>query len=337
MSDRLNKSQVEDLIIYCGSSPTSWKNDNMLICCPVHGESHASLGVSVEKQICHCFSCGFAGNFSKLLAYSLPEQFGLNVDNKDNTEYKAIRRARDFLKDRYELEYHELGKRSKFIKRYGAESKYLKEDKEVILPKYKLAPLKSGKETFNYFFQRGFGKDDLRKFMVGRDLESKTITFPIFNTKNELVGIIGRYVTKRLKNQRYKIYNGFERSNYLYPLNIAKPSDTGEVILVEGILDAIKMHKLGYTNTYAFMTVTLSSAQIKWLCKNCDTVIWVGDNDKRGLEGREKARALLKNKITFKTVEYPSYGKDPCDWNKEDIDTMINSAKSSIIRKLKRM
>ena len=96
------------------------------------------------------------------------------------------------------------------------------------------------------------------------------------------------------------------------------------------------------SNTYimvltAIMTDNISEDQIAWIVSNCSCVIWVGDNDSRGLEAREKARQKLRNKVTFKIVDYPDYGKDVCDWTDEEIDRMIASAHSSLIRKVKRI
>ena len=343
MSFKLTESQVDDLLEYIDTSnPNYWKDGDKLVCCPVHGESNPSMGISIEKQVCHCFSCGFAGDFAKLLSYSKPEEFGLDVstpERKKKTEFKAYRKAKEFLALRYELEYREIGKRVKSVKRYEqTRNVYLKEDeKRVELPIYKLAPFKSGKETYGYFFDRGFTKEEMQKFMIGRDLDNKTITLPVFYEDGVLAGVIGRYIDKnRKKNQRYKIYDEFERSKVLYPLNISNPIK-GVVIIVEGQLDAIRMHRAGYTNTYATMTNVLSNKQAEWLCANCDCVIWIGDNDDRGLEGREKARKLLKNKIDFKIVDYPNHGKDVCDWSDEEIGTMLNTSRGVNVRKLRRL
>lgn len=342
MSSRLSKEQIEDLLEYCGSYPTMWRDEDMLVCCPVHGEHNPSMGVSAEKQICHCFSCGFAGDFAKLLSYSRPEDFGLDKSTEDRlkkTEFRAYRKARDLLASRYELEYREIGKRTRNIKRYEqSRNVYLKEDeKRVELPRYKLAPFKSGKETYGFFFDRGFTKEEMKEFMIGRDVDNKTITIPVFYEDNVLAGIIGRYISKnRKKNQRYKIYFDFERSSVLYPLNKSKPIK-GVAIIVEGQFDAIRMHRAGHTNTYALMTNTMSKKQAEWLCANCDCVIWVGDNDSRGLEGREKARKMLKDSIDFKIVDYPDHGKDVCDWSDEEIEIMLGTARGVNIRKLRRL
>ena len=344
MNIRLTEEQVDDLLDYIDTSnPNYWKQGEKLVCCPVHGESNPSMGISIDKQVCHCFSCGFAGDFAKLLAYSKPEEFGMKY-NADGTihrpsSFRAERKAREFIATRYELEYHEVGHRSKSVKRYEqAMNVYLeKDEKRVELPKFKLAPFKSGKETYGYFFDRGFTKEEMKDFMIGRDLENETITIPVFYEDNVLAGVIGRYIAKdRKKNQRYKIYDNFERSKVLYPLNISKPKK-GVVLLVEGQFDVIRMHRAGHTNTFATMTNTLSKKQAEWLCVNCECVVWIGDNDERGFEGRENARKLLKNKIDFKIVDYPPHGKDVCDWSDEEIEEMLNTARGVNIRKIKRL
>lgn len=337
MSNQLNQDQIDDLLTYCGSTPTRWKDTDTLVCCPVHGESNPSMGISSEKQVCHCFSCGFAGDLTKLLLYSRPDDFGFK-SKKD--EFRAYRKANDFLISRYELEVHELGHNTRNIKRFDDVREKIinvSKDSRKILPKFKLAPYMSGKETYQYFFDRGFTKEDMKDFMIGRDLDNKTVTIPVFYEDKQLAGIIGRYIAKnRLKNQRYKIYDEFERSRLLYPLDHFESKDD-TIIIVEGQLDAIRMHKLGYTNTLAPMTVELSYTQCEWVCKHCSTLIWIGDNDSRGIEGRDKTRNKLKNKIDFRIVDYPNYGKDVCDWSDKDIHYMINNSHGVLVKKLRRL
>lgn len=326
MISRLNKEQIEDLVTYCGSSPTRWRSSDMQICCPVHGESNPSMGVSEELQMCNCFSCGFHGDFAWLLFKSRPDDF------------KTLKSARDFLKDRYELEYRELAEKTKTIKRYEdtLNNTYLNRDNRHIIPMYKIAPFMSGKETYKYYFDRGFDKEDMQNFMIGRDIESETVTIPAFYEDGELAGVIGRYISsKRKKNERYKIYD-FPRGEIMYPMNLYSP-DNGVMILVEGMFDAQMMHKYGYHNTLAKMGVELTKEQAEIVCENCHTLIYLNDNDDRGFEGRERDKKYLGNRVKFLIVDYPEYGKDPCDWSKEDIDYMISNAHSPIKRKLRRL
>ena len=312
-SNRLSKEQIEDLIEECGSSPTFWRQDDMLICCPVHGESNPSMGISADKQVCHCFSCGFKGNFAWLLFKSQPDRF------------KSFADAEEYFDDRYELQHHSVSGRLLNISRYEDMKEESKSSDLKVLPLYTIAPFKSGKETYKYFFRRGFSSEDMKKFMIGRDLNSKTVTIPIFNEDKELVGVIGRFISKNRKhNERYKIYS-FERGKITYPID--KYDGSSEMILVEGNFDAIRMFKLGYTNTQAIMSNNLTKEQAKFIADRVDSVIYVGDNDSRGLEAREENITLLKEYgVKSKIVDYPEEGKDPCDWSEEEIRLMIEGA-----------
>ncbi len=338
----LTEEQIDDLLVYCGTKPTVWKNGECLVCCPVHGESNPSCGVSAEKQIFHCFSCGSSGSFSKLLYLSLPDEFGYDPSTEDTikkTWFKAERKARAFLKDRYELEYRELGSTLRYVKRYDEvrQNRIELEDTEITIPLWKIAPFQSGKSTYKYFFDRGFDKEDMKKFMVGYDDVSKTVTFPVFNENNKLVGVIGRYISKnRKKNQRYKIYDHFNRSNYLYPLQHFKVIDN-TIILVEGQLDAIWCHKCDLPNTLAIMTDYLSEEQVKFIQNHCSRVIYIGDNDERGLEARKKNSEILRGKVEFFVVDFPEQGKDPCNWSYDELHNMVDNAHSIVNRKLRRL
>jgi DNA primase len=42
-----------------------WGNE--LVCCPIHGERRASMSVSIEKGVFHCFACGAGGDAVKLV------------------------------------------------------------------------------------------------------------------------------------------------------------------------------------------------------------------------------------------------------------------------------
>lgn len=342
MRTTLDKNQIEDLITYCGSEPKQWRDDDMLICCPVHGESHPSCGVSADKQVFHCFSCGASGSFAKMLYLSRPEEFGYDGSTKESsrkTWFKADRRAREFLRDRYELEYRELGSKTKLVRRFDDVRKRVieLEDRDPTIPLWKIAPYQSGKSTYKYFFDRGFDKEDVKKFMIGYDDNSKTVTIPVFNENNKLVGVIGRYISsKRRKNERYKIYDHFNRSDYLYPLNHFQVKDS-TIILVEGQFDAIWCHKCGLTNTLATMTDLLSEKQAEFISRNCSRVIYIGDNDERGLEARLKNQKILKGLVEFFIVDFPDHGKDSCDWSQEELLSMVDNAHSIVNRKIRRI
>ena len=318
MSEVLSQDDIEDLLVVCGTEPTHWNSHgDMQICCPVHGERNPSMGVSSTKQICHCFSCGFAGDFPWLLFNSQPDQF------------PSYQKAREFIEREYDIKFV-VGEKAHNILRYeDKEFKFANVGSDLkTIPLYKIASYMSGKETYKYFFRRGFSKETMQSYMIGRDLVNKTVTIPVFSEKKELLGVIGRFVDKnRKKNERYKIYDNFNRGAVLFPLDKFE-SKGATIILVEGQFDAIRMHEAGYSNTLAKMGVALTKRQAKWIVENCDTVIDIVDNDSRGREAFETDKEVLAGRVRLLGVEYPKYGKDPCDWDDEDIEYMIDHAGS---------
>ena len=317
MKNSLTKEQIEDLVVECGSTFTFWRQNDALICCPIHGERNPSMGISADKQVCHCFSCGFKGSLDWLLFKSNPDKF------------KSYGQAVEYFDERYELERHKVSSKLINIPRYESTFDTIvakgKSDLEE-LPLYMIAPFKSGKETYEYFFNRGFNLDDMKEFMIGRDLNSKTVTIPIFNKDDKLVGIIGRYISKKRKhNERYKIYS-FERGKITYPLNKFVPIDD-TMILVEGCFDAIRMIKVDYTNTQALMSNTMTEEQADLISSLVSCVIYIGDNDRRGIEARDNNIKMLKDRgVKVLIVDYPEYGKDPCEWSDETIHNMVENA-----------
>ena len=322
MSGRLSQDDIENLLTVCGTVPTYWNaHGDMMVCCPVHNEVNPSCGVSSEKQIFHCFSCHEAGDFSWMLFKSQPDQF------------PSYRIAKEFIEKEYDVKF-EVSERSHSILRYeDGKFKFKHQNRSKSIPMYKLAPYMSGKETYNYFFRRGFSKETMQKYKIGRDLVNKTVTIPVFLEDGELAGIIGRFISKdRKKNERYKIYDNFNRGNVLYPVD--KFEENGSIILVEGQFDAIRMHELGYTNTLAKMGVSLTRVQARWIAEHCDTLIDLADNDERGIEAVFKDKEILDNRVRVLGVEYPDHGKDVCEWKADDIRYMIENAGSR--RRLKR-
>jgi DNA primase len=250
-------------------------------------------------------------------------------------DFRNVHQAEEFLKDRYGVTFYGLygdDDGDIHIKRYGeaeiVEGRYT-------VPIYNLAPYMSGKETFQYFFDRGFTRDTVRSFKIGRDINHMTVTIPVFWEDGVLAGIIGRYAVPRPKNSRYKIY-AFPKGNMLFPLDhFIAPSDGG-IILVEGTFDALRMYQNGFTNTLATLTDSMSDAQAKWIKDHAQYVIDMFDNDRGGLNARETARKQLQG-MPYYTVEYPEGKKDPCDCTMSEIHTMIDNKMGLLKRPLRRL
>ena len=300
MRNLLDEEQIEDLLQYIGADKIGrWKGNHIQFCCPIHHESHPSCGINIDfspdehpdehYQTFHCFSCGASGTLPWLLFQSRPDKF------------KSAAQATKFIEDRYHVKTgYRLDPKTKHIIRY--------------------------EETYQYFYERGFDKADLVKFMIGRDLANETVTIPAFWEDGTLAGIIGRYISKdRPKNMRFKVYN-FPKSGLIYPLDKVKPYDN-TLIGVESMFDAMMMHKWGLTNTIAIMGDSISTKQAQQIMARCDKFIPLFDSDSGGSVAIKSAMDKLHSVKILVPTYLPPTGKDPIEWGEVETLKRINSAK----------
>lgn len=311
-----------DLLYYIGASKVINKEgkSDIQFTCTVHGESNPSAGFNLEKMCFNCFSCHASGGVEWLVMKSMPEDF------------KSVYDVDRFIKARYNVDLSVTDvSQIKELRRYGdTPQKQDKKYEKRILPKSYLAPYKSGKETYKYFYDRGFTKETVEKFKIGRDLVSKTVTVPVFyDNENELAGMIGRYIDpNRKKNERYKIYEDTNTGTFVFPQDKCKPID-GVLIAVEGLLDAVYMHQLGYTNTFATLTNAISNVQVNWVKKQGATkLLDMTDNDEMGEIATRILREKLGKYMIINTIKhyYPQGCKDPQDCRPEEVKSMITKA-----------
>lgn len=334
------KEQIEDLLVNVLDTPkmNDWKGNKIQFCCTIHGERNPSCGIDIDYcppgepelhgQVFNCFSCGESGSISKLVYKSLPDRF------------KSVGQAEKFLRQRYGITARFMTRdTSILLNRY--EDKYVDIDRisgeREVKPMSILAPFKSGKETYQYFFDRGFDKKDLKKYMIGRDIKEETVTIPIFWEDNSLAGVIGRYIDPdRPKNSRFKIYD-FKRSSLIYPLDkVETVYDT--LILVESCFDVIMLNKWGFPNAIATMTNKVSKEQADQILDRCSKLIVLCDLDERGDMLLKTAEKYLKKDVQIYLPTYtPEKGKDPCEWGEIETVKVVDSAKFLGVDKLPRL
>lgn len=313
----LTKDQIEDLLVnVLQTDITYWKGDKMQVCCPVHGESNPSCGIVLDindTDMYHCFSCGSKGTIDWLLYQS-------------DCGFSSMKEAEKFICDRFNLEAPNPIQRllsdnvQDYDKMHQVSKKAPKEELSILL----LAPYQSGKVTYKYFFNRGFSKEDMKYFKIGLDKVNKTVTIPVFWGNGKLGGVVGRYIDPlRPKNMRYKLYE-FKKSQLVYPLDKLKVKDD-TIIIVEGIFDAMMLHKWGITNAVSILGNELSDAQAKIIKNKCSKVILLYDNDLGGLQGKTIAKKKLKGLTILEPNYLPKTGKDICEWGYDKTIEVLKS------------
>ena len=197
-----------------------------------------------------------------------------------------------------------------------------------------LAPFRSGQISHPYLLKRGFWQQDFIDFKLGWDSVKKRITIPFFDSNGNLLGFSGRAVlnTSDLNYEatygnepKYFIYDHFNAKDYFYPLDKFAVKDN-TVILVEGLLDAIWLHKFGFTNTLSIISAEVSKEQIRKLkLLNAKTIILCLDNDSAGEKGCQRLYKFLRSDFNFKRVVFPSGKKDVQDCSRDEILSMFEN------------
>ena len=290
---------------------TGRKGKNFMFCCPFHGENRPSAGMLLDSDgsiYGQCYTCEETFSLPKLYAH---------VKNIE------IMEAIDELEEKYRSEIRtEVFNMSK-VKRYGEEERVWKRKE---LPKVKLAPFRSGKETHQYFYDRGFDEEDVKGCMIGWDRTRKRITIPMFHSDGTLVGFSGRAVLEQKNpdgslSKKYKKVYGEESKYHLYdnvPINEIMygshefPKGCKTAIIVEGLLDRIWMRKMGYFNALSIVIAKMSinkrgeSHQKEILHElGVEEVIFMHDNDSAGEVGKKIAYDLLKDDFKCYDTVYP--------------------------------
>mgnify|MGYP002870223127 CR=1 FL=1 len=48
---------------------TKTTGNNIMVCCPYHGETHPSSGISMDTGVFHCFACNETHSLPELISY----------------------------------------------------------------------------------------------------------------------------------------------------------------------------------------------------------------------------------------------------------------------------
>lgn len=147
--------------------------------------------------------------------------------------------------------------------------------------------------------------------------------FPIFNDYDKIVGFGGRKLYeddlggKYINSPESKVYS---KSRILYGLNFAKEKIRyyDFVILVEGYMDLIALHKSGFENVVASSGTALTEDQTRLLARYTKNVYILFDSDMAGIKAAKRGiEILLENGFDISVISLPS-GEDPDSYIKNN-------------------
>lgn len=302
--------------------------------CPFHQEKTPSFMVSPERGIWRCFGgCNKGGDIFKFMMekdnLSFPEALEIlaqksgivlersnKKDKKQNEILFEIHQKAAQLYH-YLLLEHKLGQKAlDYLHKRGLT------DETIKLFNLGYAPL-SWDTLTKFLLKKGFKREDV--ISSGVAVESKNgcydrfrgrIIFPLINIHDQIIGFSGRILStgepKYLNTPQTLI---FDKSRFLYGLNLAKPTirDQKEVVIVEGLLDMVLSFQSNIKNVVASQGTALTEGQIDLVKKYtnslslCFDTDFAGDNaTRRGIEIADQGG------LDIKVVKIKE-GKDPAD------------------------
>lgn len=148
------------------------------------------------------------------------------------------------------------------------------------------------------------------------------LMFPIKDPAGRTVAFTGRALSpdeqaKYLNSPETELYKKHE---VLFGMEKAKDAirTRGFAVLVEGQMDLLMLHQIGFQNTIALSGTALSKEHLTLIKRYADNLMLALDADRAGLAASMKnAIAALRSGMRVKAVRMPE-GKDPADLASED-------------------
>lgn len=147
------------------------------------------------------------------------------------------------------------------------------------------------------------------------------IIFPISDKHGHCVGFGGRVMPSEVKEGAPKYLNSpesevFHKSELLYGFHLARNSmaQRGEVYLVEGYTDVMRMHQIGLRNCVATLGTALSAQHLVEIKKLCKKLIIFRDCDNAGAMAAYRDMGLaLEAGLFVERVVFASESKEDPD------------------------
>lgn len=178
-------------------------------------------------------------------------------------------------------------------------------------------------EKVKYLTDRGFSEKTLSYFDITYSDSKRRIVIPARNERHKVIGFIGRAVNPDVQ-PKYLYSKGFPRKSTLFNLNNAKRYDS--CIIVEGSLDAMKVHQAGFPNVVSSLGATITDGHMLLLSKYFDKIFIFSDNDSAGYAMRDQIISKCYGK-DLQIIEFQDPGcKDPGEMTEDQISDHIDKS-----------
>lgn len=327
--------EISDIVEVIGERVAlTRKGKDFVGLCPFHPDRNPSMSVSPKKQIFKCWSCGAGGDVFKFVQLrervEFPEALALlarraGLEARPDapgvpTETKeSLRRVLEWAREHFVRALHEHDGRAALE---YARGRGLSED---TLERERIGfAAESWDRLCSAAARVGISPDLLEsagltsKNEKGRvfDRFRNRLMFPIADGMGRPVAFGGRTLgsdpAKYLNSPESPV---FSKSRILYGLDLAKDAiaERGDVIVVEGYLDAVLLRQYGFGHVVATLGTALTDTHVKLLKPLTSSLTFCFDSDAAGVKAADRAvETALKHKVQVRVVALEG-GKDPAD------------------------
>ena len=345
-----------------GYTPLKRAGGNFQGLCPFHKEKTASMNVSPQKQLFHCFGCGVGGSvFTFVQKYEnigfidavrrLAERAHIVLETENNPAFEQARHLKDQLLQIHEqitVRWHgalnnEAG--GQIARDYLAKRRVPADAVELFRLGY--AP-DAWDDTVNWAKSKGYTMDLMEQSGLVVRVEKDggahyydrfrgRLMFPICDEQGRVVGFSGRVLSGDEKTAKY--VNSpespiFTKGKLMFGLDKSKRDilDKRRAIVCEGQLDLIACFMGGVKNIVAPQGTALTADHARILKRYADEVVLCFDSDNAGQKASVRALdSLLAAGMAIRVASVPA-PHDPDSFIKESgadaFQELIDKAKN---------
>ena len=336
--------------------PLTKKGKNYWACCPFHSEKTPSFAVNEWDQFFHCFSCGESGDVISFVSkyenvdfmtavQILAEKAKMEIptyvyDEHLAKEKKHKDRILSLLNETKNFYVENLYKKTSTLPQ-----EYIKKRKITyeLLKKFEIGYSEDWTSLIHHLQTKGYSSQEMIDAGVAAtknnhlyDVMAERLMFPIKNSFGDTIAFSGR----TLSSDAYAKYKNttntlvFDKSKAIFGINLLKESrgNIPYILLVEGQIDVLTMHKNGFTTAVACQGTAFTEKHVKELTRFTDNIIICLDGDSAGKNATIKAGNLFRQMgYNVKAILLPD-GLDPDDYfkthTKEEMQSLIDNAKA---------
>ena len=321
------KAQTDIVDVVGHYLPLKKSGANFVCVCPFHDDKNPSMSVSPSRGIFHCFSCKAGGDAIKFVMdyekLSYPEAVE-KIASLQNFTLNYVRGGEPAKENKHILENANAFYRSLLYKTPAA-IKYLysRGITDELIDKFELGFAPESAQTIRLLQNEQIEPKEALEVGIVKQNENgiyasfiNRITFPIYTHAGRLAGFGGRTISgnpaKYVNSPQSAV---FDKSTLFYGYHLAKREifTKNQIIITEGYMDVIMLHKAGFNNVVAVLGTALTTKHLPLLKRGEISVILCFDGDDAGINAATKSALLLAQNEIDGSVVIIEGGADPAD------------------------